>query len=188
MQSCLLVIDAQQSFAQRPYFDPRRAAPWLQAQNALIRGCTAAGVPVVRVFHSDGPETADNPFARCSGFVRPIDGLAGFDAAAEFVKSRHSALVGTGLPVWLVAQGMRRVIVSGIRTEQCCETTARHASDMGWAVDFVSAATLSFDMAIPGGGTLAADDIVLRTEVVLRDRFASVCTVDEAVARAVAAG
>ncbi len=188
MQTCLLVIDAQQSFALRPYFDPRRAQLWLQAQNALIRGCVAARVPLLRILHSDGPERADNPFARCSGQVRAIDGLEAFEPAAEFVKSRHSALVGTGLSVWLVRHGVRRLMVSGIRTEQCCETTARHASDMGWEVDFVSPATLSFDMDIPGGGILAADDIVLRSEVVLRDRFATICGVEQALERAVAAG
>ncbi|XLM22660.1 isochorismatase family protein, partial [Chromobacterium piscinae] len=31
--------------------------------------------------------------------------------------------------------------ISGIRTEQCCETTARVASDLGYEVDFVSEAT-----------------------------------------------
>lgn len=187
MQTCLLVIDAQQSFVHRPYFHADRADAWLQAQNALIRGCVAAGVPLVRILHSDGPEQPGNPFARCSGHVRPMDGLEAFEPAAEFVKSRHSALVGTGLPVWLVRHGVRRLMVSGIRTEQCCETTTRHASDMGWDVDFVSPATLSFDMDVPGGGVLSADDIVLRTEVVLRDRFAAICGVDEALARAVAA-
>ena len=105
MQTCLLVIDAQQSFAHRPYFDAQRATRYLEAQNALIRGCAAAGVPLLRVLHSDGPEREVNPFARCSGHVRAIDGLADFEDAAQFVKSRHSALVGTGLDVWLVRHG-----------------------------------------------------------------------------------
>lgn len=185
MSSCLLVIDAQESFRHRPFFTSARLGPYLQAQNALIRGCAEADVPIVRVFHSDGPEQADNPFAQVSGLVRPIEGLAVFDAAAQFVKSRHSALVGTGLEVWLVRHGIRRVIVSGIRTEQCCETTTRHASDLGWAVDFVSSATLTFDMDMPGGGVLRADDIVRRTETVLQGRFATLCTVEEAARRAV---
>lgn len=184
MSSCLLVIDAQESFCHRPYFMPARLGPYLQAQNALIRSCAQAGVPIVRVLHSDGQEQADNPFALASGLVRPIEGLAAFDAAAQFVKSRHSALVGTGLEVWLVRHGIRRVIVSGIRTEQCCETTTRHASDLGWTVDFVSAATMTFDMDMPGGGVLRADDIVRRTETVLQGRFATLCTVEEAARRA----
>ena len=184
MSSCLLVIDAQESFCHRPYFMPARLGPYLQAQNALIRSCAQAGVPIVRVLHSDGHEQADNPFAQASGLVRPIEGLAAFDAAAQFVKSRHSALVGTGLEVWLVRHGIRRVIVSGIRTEQCCETTARHASDLGWQVDFVPEATLSFDMTQPDGRALPAADIVARTATVLKDRFASICSVEEALARA----
>ena len=184
MNTCLLVIDAQESFRHRDYFREDRLAPYLAAQNALIEQCLGAGVPVVRILHQDGPDTADNPFSARSGYIRPIDGLVEFDAAAQFVKSRHSALVGTGLDVWLVQHGIRRLIVSGIRTEQCCETTTRNASDLGWEVDYVTAATLTFDMTTPDGGVLRADDIVQRTETVLRDRFATPCTVDEAVQRA----
>lgn len=42
----------------------------------------------------------------------------------------------------LTKHGIRRLVVSGIRTEQCCETTTWHASDLGWAVDYVGEATL----------------------------------------------
>ena len=184
MKSCLLVIDVQESFRHRPFFTQRDLPAYLAAQNALIDGCTARGVPVVRIFHSAGPDTPDNPFAAASGHVRALDGLVAFDAAACFTKSRHSALIGTGLDVWLTQHGVTRLIVSGIRTEQCCETTTRHASDLGWQVDFVPTATLTFDMTQPDGRPLPAADIVARTTTVLKDRFATLCTVDEALARA----
>jgi nicotinamidase-related amidase len=184
MNTCLFVIDAQESFRARPYFDERELPAWLQAQNALIDGCVRAGVPVVRILHVDEPAHADNPFALESGLVRPIAGLASFEAAATFHKSRHSALVGTGLDVWLVRQGIRRVIVSGIRTEQCCETTTRHASDLGFEVDYVTDATLTFDMQHLDGSPLRAADIRARTAAVLKDRFARICTVGEALDRA----
>jgi len=184
MKPCLIVIDAQQSFRHRSYFTERDLAPYLAAQNALIRGCAAAGVPIVRVLHVDGPEEATNPFARASGNVRPLEGLADFEAAAHFVKHRHSALVGTGLDVWLTRQGIGRLIVSGIRTEQCCETTTRHAWDSGWEVDYVLDATLTFDMVQPDGRPLSAADIKARTATVLEGRFAHVCSVDEALERA----
>lgn len=210
MKSCLLVIDVQESFRHRPYFSEAALPAYLAAQNALIAGCVAAGVPVVRVLHSDGPEVAGNPFALASGHVRALDGLLGFEAAATFIKHRHSALVGTGLDVWLTQQGIGRLLVSGIRTEQCCETTTRHASDLGWQVDFVLEATLTFDMTQPDGmvtsaarppegvsvphggaategsvgGILSAADIAMRTATVLQDRFACVCTVAQALARA----
>lgn len=183
MKTCLIVIDAQESFRQRPYFTANDLPAYLAAQNALIKGSVAQGVPVVRIFHSEGPADASNAFAIESGHVRALDGLAAFDAAATFTKSRHSALVGTGLDVWLTRHGIQRLIVSGIRTEQCCETTTRHASDLGWEVDFVTDATLTWDMVQPDGRTLPAADIKTRTATVLAGRFATVCTAEQALAR-----
>lgn len=184
MTTCLIVIDAQESFRHRPYWNAARLAPYLEAQNALIAGAVAAGLPVVRVFHVDAPPSPANPFALESGHVRPIEGLAPFEAAATFTKHRHSALVNSGLDVWLTQHGIRRLIVSGIRTEQCCETTTRHASDLGWEVDYVTDATLTFDMVQPDGRPLSAADIKARTATVLDGRFATVCGVAQALARA----
>jgi nicotinamidase-related amidase len=99
---------------------------------------------------------------------------------ATFHKRSHSALVGSGLDVWLVQHGIRRLIVSGIRTEQCCETTTRHASDIGYSVDYVSEATLTFAMTGRDGKLWTAAEIKARTELVLHDRFARIATVEEA--------
>lgn len=185
-QTALLVIDVQQSFRARPYWSDAGAPAFLGRLNTLIAGATRAGIPVVRVFHSDGPEHPDNAFAHASGLIRPLDGLAPFEAALVVDKHRHSALVGTGLPVWLHQQGVRRLIVAGIRTEQCCETTTRHASDEGWEVDFVGEATLTFDMTTPAGARLDAAAIRERTETVLAGRFATLCSVEQALQRAAA--
>lgn len=186
MTTCLLVIDVQESFRHRPFFAPDALPPYLAAQNALIAGFQTRQLPMVRIFHCSAPEQLDNPFAQASGHVRPLQGLADFTAAAQFTKSRHSALVGTGLEVWLTQQRIDRLVISGIRTEQCCETTARHASDLGWQVDFVPEATLTFAMQQPDGQTLSAADIQTRTATVLAGRFATLCTVEQALARAVA--
>ena len=119
-----------------------------------------------------------------SGHIRPIDGLTAFTPAAEFHKTRHSALVGSGLAVWLRQNGIGRLIIAGIRTEQCCETTTRHASDEGFEVDYVAEATLTFDMTHLDGTPLLAKDIIARTVAVLKDRFATICNVEQALARA----
>jgi nicotinamidase-related amidase len=185
MQTALILIDVQQSFVHRPYWATAEVPAFLAAVNALIQGCVERGIPIVRVFHTDGPRTVDNAFAVESGLIRPLDGLTPFDAALTVEKHRHSALVGTGLPIWLHQKGIRRLIVAGIRTEQCCETTTRHASDEGWAVDYVTAATLTFDMSTPKGERLSAAQIRERTETVLAGRFATIASVDEALAQAV---
>ncbi len=180
MNSCLIVIDVQESFRHRPYFTPSDLPAYFAAQNALIDHCVASGVPIIRVLHTDGPATADNLFALESGLIMPMAELRQFEPAATFHKHRHSALVGTGLDDWLTSNGIQRIIISGIRTEQCCETTTRHASDLGWTVDYVLDATLTFDMTQPDGQTLRAADIKTRTATVLDGRFARVCSVEHA--------
>ena len=61
------MIDAQQSFRQRAYWNEALGSAYLAEQNALIAGCAAIGVPVVRVYHTDEPSNATNPFAVESG-------------------------------------------------------------------------------------------------------------------------
>ena len=184
MKTCLIMIDAQESFRQRPYFTERDVPAYLAAQNALIAGCVSRNIPIVRIYHVDGPKEISNAFAQESGLIKPIKGLADFSAAATFQKNRHSALVGTGVDVWLTQNGVDKIIISGIRTEQCCETTTRHASDLGWMVDYVMDATLTFDMTQQGGKPLSTHDIKAHTATVLQDRFANIVTVEQALAGA----
>lgn len=185
--TALLVVDAQESFRHRPYFDARELGVYLESQNALIDGAVAAGVPVVRILHVE----AEGVFSLASGYVKPLEGLTRFTPAISIYKYRHSAFAGTDLAAWLTERGIHRVIVSGIRTEQCCETTTRAASDAGFEVDFVTAATLTFQMQHANGRVYSTAEIRERTELVLEGRFAKVCTVEEALERAgalVAAG
>ncbi|HSW06100.1 isochorismatase family protein [Aquabacterium sp.] len=184
MNTALLLIDVQQSFHARPTWSDADVPAFLARTNALLAGCAAGGIPVLSIFHTEGPREASNPFAPESGLIRPLDGVAPYEAAASFEKHRHSALVGTGLAVWLHRNGIRRLMIAGIRTEQCCETTARHASDEGWAIDFVSEAMLTFDMSTPAGDRLGAAAIRERTETVLSGRFVTLTSVAQALERA----
>lgn len=176
--TALLVIDVQESFRQRPYWRTDDLPAFIDRQQALIDGAKARGIPVVQIFHV---EDSDSHFSLKSGYVRKLEEIA-LEADAVFHKHRHSALVGSGLDVWLVEHGIRKLIVSGIRTEQCCETTTRHASDLGYDVDYVIEATLTFPMTHASGTIFSADDIKKRTELVLSGRFARIATVEEALA------
>ena len=141
--TALIVIDVQESFRQAPYWDASELPAYLSRQQALIDGAKAAGMPIVQVFHVD----ADAPFTVESGFVRTLNEIT-IVPDVTFHKGVHSALVDTGLEAWLREKGIRRVIVSGIRTEQCCETTTRHASDLGFAVDHRGDADLPDDACL----------------------------------------
>jgi nicotinamidase-related amidase len=95
------------------------------------------------------------------------------------MKNTRNCFTSTGLGAELLHRGVRRVTITGIQTEQCCETTARVAADLGYAVDFVTEATMTFP--IPNldvlGQELPADAVVERTEYALRRRFARISTV-----------
>ena len=176
--TALLVIDVQQSFEHRPYWSDVDLPDFRKKLVALIDGAAAAGIPVVRVLHVD-PEGS---FAKTSGFVRPMDWVPPAHDVV-FEKTAHNAFTDTGLDRWLRSRGVTRVIVCGIRTEQCCETTTRVASDLGYDVDFVTEATLTFAMTHAGSGRVYdSADIKARTELVLVDRFARLATVEEALA------
>ncbi len=174
--TALLVVDAQESFRHRPYWSDNEVSAFVRNLQALIDGCAARKVPVVQIFHIED----EGAFALSSGWVTTLEPVQ-IKPDVVFHKRYHSALAGTPLAGWLNERGIRRLIISGIRTEQCCETTARHASDSGFEVDYVTDATLTFAMPHPRTGRIySAAELKERTELVLAGRFARIATVKEA--------
>lgn len=173
-QSALLVIDAQQSFTVLPRW-ARRANPAFEANVAsLVDAYRAAGLPVFYFLHTDG----DAEFAIGSPHLRLMDFLAPRADEPVLLKNTRNCFTSTTLQAQLVERGVRRLAISGIQTEQCCETTARLAADLGYAVDFVVDATDTFPIANPdaAGEELAVDAVVERTVYALRRRFARIVT------------
>lgn len=175
--TALLVVDVQESFRHRPYWRDADVPFFVERLQSLIAGAQSREIPVIQIFHVE----ESGPFSLESGHVVPLLDLF-FTPDAVFQKRSHSALVGSGLDVWLTQHGIRRVIVGGIRTEQCCETTTRHASDLGYQVDYVTDATLTFPMTDRHGREWTPGEIKSRTELVLDGRFARITTVEEALA------
>jgi nicotinamidase-related amidase len=175
--TALLVVDVQESFRHRPYWRDSDVPSFVQCLRSLIDGAQSRKIPVVQIFHVED----SGPFSPDSGYVVPLQDVS-FTPDAVFRKRSHSALVGSGLDVWLTQHGIGRVIVCGIRTEQCCETTTRHASDLGYQVDYVTDATLTFPMTDRYGREWMPEQIKSRTELVLDGRFARIATIEEALA------
>lgn len=184
MQQALIVIDVQESFRHRPYFRAEELPAFLRNVQALVDGCQARGIPVVQVFHRERTTDASDPFSAASGHVRAMPELK-LHTDAVFHKHVHSAMFataadGTTLESWLRARGIGELLITGIRTEQCCETTTRHASDLGFGVRYVTDATLTFPMHTRGGREVSAAEIRERTEMVLEGRFARVVSAADA--------
>jgi len=75
MKSALIVVDAQQSFLERPYWSETDAPRFIERLQMLIDRCRAQGVPVLQVFHVEEDDGPSNPFSRRSGHVKTLDGL-----------------------------------------------------------------------------------------------------------------
>jgi nicotinamidase-related amidase len=184
VKQALLVIDVQESFRRRPYFRADELPAFLANVQSLVDRCSERRVPVVQVFHQDLGDDPAEPFSAASGCVRAMPELS-LRPEAVFHKHVHSAMFGEDargetLEVWLRARGIGELLVTGIRTEQCCETTTRHASDLGFKVRYVSDATLTFPMRTRLGREVSAAELHERTELVLDGRFARVVSSAEA--------
>ncbi|HUI59407.1 MAG TPA: isochorismatase family protein [Steroidobacteraceae bacterium] len=185
MNRALIVIDVQESFRARPYWQMGELPAFLANTQSLIDRCVARGIPVLQVFHQESGAAATDPFAPASGLVRTLEGLK-LAPAAIFHKEVHSAMFarsadGTTLEAWLRDHRIGEIMITGIRTEQCCETTARHASDLGFEVRYITDATLTFPMK-RAGRAFSTEEIRERTELVLDGRFAEIVSTADALA------
>jgi nicotinamidase-related amidase len=184
MTKALLVIDVQESFRARPLWAHVSNPDLISNVQRLVKTSRGAGDLVVWVLHAE--PGSGGVFDPASGHVRLIDGL---DAAAGdpvLTKTSHNAFTTTNLQQMLTERGIRELVVTGIRTEQCCETTARVASDLGYDVTFVTDATATFPIPhwdapddLDDPRTLSAAEVVARTEYALAGRFATIATTDE---------
>ncbi|MFD0274725.1 cysteine hydrolase family protein [Kitasatospora sp. NPDC127111] len=190
MNSALVVIDVQESFRQRADWAAVSDPDIVAKVNRLVEHTRANGDLVVWVLHSDpGTGTVFDP---ANGHVHLIEGLEPATGEPVITKTSHNAFTTTNLQQLLTARGIREVVIGGIRTEQCCETTTRVAADLGYDVVFVTDATATHPIehrdAPPGRSlaeiladprTLSTDEIIARTEYALAGRFARIATVEE---------
>jgi nicotinamidase-related amidase len=179
-ESALLVVDAQDSFKVDPKWERRNNRNFERNVSALIDAYRAAGRPVIFFLHTD----SDPGFERDSVHLRLMDFITVREGEPVILKDTRNTFTGTTLQAQLLALGVRRLAITGIQMEQCCETTARVAADLGYAVDFVIDGTMTFPIKnwdVPGEelGVAAVEE---RTIYALRRRFARIVRTETLVA------
>ena len=186
----LLVIDVQESFRQRPLWSLISNPDIVASVDRLVQHARANGDLVVWVLHTE-PGTG-GVFDPDNGHVRLMPGLEPQPGEPQLRKTSINAFTTTNLQQLLTERGVREVAVCGIRTEQCCETTARLASDLGYRVTFVLDATATNPIAhwrapqdltpqqiLDDPRTLPAAAVLERTQYALAGRFATISSVDQ---------
>jgi ureidoacrylate peracid hydrolase len=100
-------------------------------------------------------------------------------AASDIVvnKPRYGAFYATDLELILRSRGIDTVIITGIATNICCETTAREAAQRDFRVLFLSDGTATKEM-----NGVAAADLQRATCASLGMVFAKIATIDDVIA------
>ena len=163
--------------------------------NRLADTCRKAGILVIHtsnVFRPDGSNLG--VLGQISPTVKQGHLYKGSEAAALHKnlevqpndilldKPRFGAFYGTDLELILHARGIDTIIVTGIATNVCCETTAREAAVRDFRVFFLSDATATFDI-----GDVSAAELQRTTCATLGLLFAQVLSTDEMIKK-IAAG
>lgn len=163
--TALIVVDVQRGFDD-PYWGRRDNPAAEENIAALIRAWRAAGRPVVLVRHDSvqpgSPLRPDRPGNALKALVGEAMGGAAPDLLV--VKDVNSAFLGTpDLAAWLRGRGIGRIVIAGIQTNMCCETTARMGGNLGFEVLFALDAMHTFDAIGPDGRTVTAEDLTRAT-------------------------
>ncbi|KAE9615786.1 hypothetical protein Lal_00017099 [Lupinus albus] len=147
-KSCaLLVIDMQNYFSSM-------ATPILPFLNTTISLCRRASIPVIFTRHrhkspSDYAMLGEWWFGDLVFDGTPeaelMEALDRGEDDMVVEKDSYSAFRNTGLEEKLVEMGVEEVIVTGVMTNLCCETTAREAFVRGFRVFFSTDATATSD-------------------------------------------
>ncbi|MFG2599324.1 cysteine hydrolase family protein [Streptomyces sp. NPDC048462] len=187
--AALVVVDVQQGFEEAAYWGPRNNPSADGNIAGLIDAWQASGRPVAFVRH-DSPKP-DSPLRTGypgNGFKPYVAERRGKGGGPELLvtKSVNSAFYGTpDLADWLGEGGVRQLVVAGIQTNMCAETTARMAGNLGYEVFFALDATYTFDGVGPWGWTLGAEELARATAVSLHGGgFAKVVRSAELIAAA----
>ncbi|MFD5899756.1 cysteine hydrolase family protein [Streptomyces sp. NPDC060366] len=185
--AALVIIDVQQGFEEVEYWGVRNNPEADGNIAALIDAWQASGRPVVFTRHdSTTPGSPLRPGYEGNSFKEYVERRRGKGAAGSellVVKNVNSAFYGTpDLGAWLKAAGIGQLVVAGIQTNMCAETTTRMAGNLGYEVFFALDATYTFGQEGAWGWELSAQELARATAVSLHGGgFAKVVTTEEVV-------
>lgn len=191
----LVNVDMQVAFVEGTPLSAPAGVELLDTVNKLSAACRDAGIMVIHTKHTtraDGSNLGTmgvlcDPVRE--GYIqegtKTVELHAGLDVVPGDIvleKPRYGAFSGTDLDMILRSHGIDTIIVSGICTNICCETTAREAGMRDYFVFFMEDGTETF----PTGG-LTVEEIKRATNATIACVFGRVIKVDDMIARIQAA-
>jgi nicotinamidase-related amidase len=133
MSTAVLVIDTQQALCEGEH-GAHDAAGLVRRINAITRQARQAGAPVIFVQH----EAEGTELAHGSPGWQLADGLQVEASDLRVPKKTADAFLRTNLNELLEGRHVRRLVVCGMHTEFCVDTTVRRALALGYPVTLVA--------------------------------------------------
>lgn len=173
----LLVIDAQVGFRDEAFWGKPANPKYLENIESLVSHWRSKSWPIVIVKHNSLiPESPLNLSSKGNELEPSLAGVR--DLVIQ--KSVNSAFYGTpDLQLWLTKRNFRELVICGVTTNFCCETTARMAGNLGYKVTFAIDATTAFDLATKSGEPISGELVMKMTAANLDGKFATVSSTAE---------
>jgi nicotinamidase-related amidase len=153
-QSALLVLDMQRYFLEpnRHAFVPS-APSIIPGIKRLVRAYTARNLPVYFTRHINTTQDAGNMASWWRDLISPDSPASAivpdFDLSNCQVieKSQYDAFFNSSLANDLASRQVEQVVIGGVMTHLCCESTARSAFMHGFDVYFLVDGTATYNLA-----------------------------------------
>jgi nicotinamidase-related amidase len=180
-KAALIVVDVQLGFWDTQYWGEGNNPDFESNLSTLIAMWQETGRPIVVVSHDeDYPDLPLRPGQSGNDLVPMIASIAPQLRVSKVV---NSAFYGTPqLLDWLTAESIKQLVIVGIQTNMCVETTARMGGNLGFDVIVPLDATRTYDLEGSDGTVMTADQLVTATAVNLSGgEFARVVSTAELV-------
>jgi len=160
--SALLVLDIQAYFLDETSHAFIPSAPAvLPRVNALISAYSRRGLPIFLSRHINTPQNAGRMADWWQDLIRPDSPLSAFASGLDhqsgtpFTKTRYDAFIDSPLDEFLREKNITRLVICGVMTHLCCETTTRSAFMRGYEVLFTVDGTATYNQALHHGSLLS---------------------------------
>lgn len=138
-KTALFVIDVQNSLVEE---HPYQEEIFLSSLVKLISACRNKGIEVIYIQHNDD---SDDTLRRNSRGWQIYDRIEPMASEMIFHKNFNSAFKNTGLREYLNDKGYTSLIISGMQTEYCIDTTCKTAFEYGFTLQIPEEAVSTFD-------------------------------------------
>ena len=163
----LVVIDTQLGMFEAPGVPPvPDGERLLQNIEGLIQRAREAGVSVIHIQHADGP---GHPLERGTDGWRIHPRVTPAEGEPVVEKETPDSFLRTTLQEELASRNIGRLVLAGMQTEYCVDTTCRRAFSLGYDVTLAADAHGTWDE-----GNLSAARIVAHHNEVMGNGFAEV--------------